>query len=91
MDDFSVVFSIPVVLTKNEVFKVIENIKGIYNLMALLMYGCGLRMSEVLNLRIKDIDMGFDKIYIWDSKSLKDRATSTNGTKRENICTDRSS
>jgi len=30
-------------------------------------------MSEVLNLRIKDVDMGFDKVYIWDSKSLKDR------------------
>jgi len=65
---------IPVVLTKDEVFEVIENIKGIYNLMTLLMYGCGLRMSEVLSLRIKDVDMGFDKIYIWDSKSLKDRA-----------------
>jgi len=37
------------------------------------MYGCGLRMSEALNLRIKDIDFGFEKIYIWDSKSLKDR------------------
>ena len=65
---------IPVVLTKDEVFGVIENIKGIYNLMTLLMYGCGLRMSEVLSLRIKDIDMGFDKVYIWDSKSLQDRA-----------------
>jgi len=30
-------------------------------------------MSEVLNLRVKDIDFGFDKVYIWDSKSLKDR------------------
>ena len=30
-------------------------------------------MSEVQNIRIKDIDFGFDKIYIWDSKSLKDR------------------
>lgn len=37
------------------------------------MYGCGLRMSEAINLRIKDIDFEFDKIYIWDSKSLKDR------------------
>ena len=64
---------IPVVLTKDEVFEVIGNIKGVYNLMAMLMYGCGLRMSEVLNLRIKDIDMGFDKVYIWNSKSLKDR------------------
>ncbi|MEA2091398.1 MAG: phage integrase N-terminal SAM-like domain-containing protein [Campylobacterota bacterium] len=65
---------IPVVLTKEEVMQVIENLNGIYNLVILLMYGCGLRMSEVLNLRIKDIDFGFDKVYIWDSKSLKDRA-----------------
>jgi len=65
---------IPVVLTKDEVFLVIENLKGVYNLVTMLMYGCGLRMSEVLNLRIKDIDFGFNKIYIWDSKSLKDRA-----------------
>ena len=64
---------IPVVLTKDEVMEVIGNVKGIYNLMAMLMYGYGLRMSEVLNLRIKDMDMGFDKVYIWDSKSLKDR------------------
>ena len=33
----------------------------------------GIDMSEVLNLRVKDIDFGFDKVYIWDSKSLKDR------------------
>jgi len=47
--------------------------KGIYQLMVNLMYGYGLRMSEVQNIRIKDIDFGFDKVYIWDSKSLKDR------------------
>ncbi len=33
-------------------------------------------MNEALNLRIKDIDFGFDKVYIWDSKSLKDRTIS---------------
>jgi len=64
---------IPVVLTKDEVQTIIVNMKGIYQLMVKLMYGCGLRMSEVQNIRIKDIDFGFDKIYIWDSKSLKDR------------------
>jgi integron integrase len=64
---------IPVVLTREEVKKVIENLDGIYNLVVSLMYGCGLRMNEALNLRIKDIDFGFDKVYIWDSKSLKDR------------------
>ena len=64
---------IPVVLTKEEVQKVLSYLGGIYKLIVSLMYGCGLRMSEVLNIRIKDIDFGFDKIYIWDSKSLKDR------------------
>jgi len=64
---------IPTVLTREEVEKIIFNINGIYHLMTSLMYGCGLRMSELLSLRVKDIDFGFDKVYIWDSKSLKDR------------------
>jgi integron integrase len=64
---------IPVVLTKEEVHKVLQNLTGIYKVVVTLMYGCGLRMNEVLNIRIKDIDFGFDKLYIWDSKSLKDR------------------
>lgn len=64
---------IPVVLTNDEVQKVIAELSGVYQLVVYLMYGCGLRMKEVLNLRIKDMDFGFDKVYIWDSKSLKDR------------------
>jgi integron integrase len=64
---------IPVVLTRQEVLKVISNLDHIYNLIVSLMYGCGLRMNEALNIRIKDIDFGFNKVYIWDSKSLKDR------------------
>ena len=64
---------IPIVLTKDEVKLVLENLNGIYKLIVTLMYGCGLRMKEVLNIRVKDIDFGFNKLYIWDSKSLKDR------------------
>jgi len=64
---------IPVVLTQDEVKLVLGNLNGIYKLVVTLMYGCGLRMNEVLNIRVKDIDFGFDKLYIWDSKSLKDR------------------
>jgi len=64
---------ISIVLTHEEVRKVFSNLNGIYQLIVTLMYGCGLRMNEVLNLRIKDIDFSFDKIYIRDSKSLKDR------------------
>jgi len=76
---------IPVVLTKEEVHKVLQNLDGIYKLIVTLMYGCGLRMSEVLNLRVKDIDFGFDKIYIWDSKSLKDRTVPLPITLKEEL------
>ena len=64
---------IPQVLTKDEVISIINNMSGVYKVMVQLMYGCGLRMQEVLNIRIKDVDFGFNKLYIWDSKSLKDR------------------
>ncbi|QHG91410.1 integron integrase [Sulfurimonas sp. CVO] len=64
---------IPAVLTKDEVASILQNIPMEYSLLVHLMYGCGLRMNEALSLRIKDIDFGFDKVYIWDSKSLKDR------------------
>lgn len=64
---------IPAVLTIDEVKNVIFNSKGVYQLMLKLMYGCGLRMNELLRLRIKDIDFGFDKVYIWDGKSQQDR------------------
>jgi len=64
---------IPVVLTRDEVKEILDNLNGIYKLVVTLMYGCGLRMSEVLNIRVKDIDFGFNKLYVWDSKSLKDR------------------
>ena len=47
---------IPTVLTKEEVKIIIDNLNGIYKLVVSLMYGCGLRMSEVLNIRIKDVD-----------------------------------
>ncbi len=55
---------VPVVLTKEEVGKVISNLNGIYNLAVSLMYGCGLRMSELLSLRIKDLDFGFGSVYL---------------------------
>ena len=47
---------IPVVLTKEEVDKVISNLSGTYQLIVYLMYGCGLRMNEALNIRVKDRD-----------------------------------
>ena len=55
---------VPVTLSKDELKQIFYHINGIYRLMATLMYGCGLRMSELLNLRIKDIDLKTAKIFV---------------------------
>jgi integron integrase len=65
---------IPVVLSMDEVKCVLTNITGINHIIVSLLYGCGLRVKEALRLRVKDIDFEYDNIYIYDSKSLKDRA-----------------
>lgn len=47
---------IPVVLSKNEAQKVFENLAYPYDLAVKLLYGCGLRLFECLNLRVKDFN-----------------------------------
>lgn len=64
---------IPVVLDREETKTLLEHIEEPYRLVVKLLYGCGLRMSEVLKLRVKDIDFALEKVYIYDSKSQNDR------------------
>jgi len=65
---------IPVVLTIDEVKSIILNMKGIYQLIVKLMYGCGLRIKEVQNIRVKDID------FLKESASTRDLIKSIFGT-----------
>jgi len=64
---------IPVVFTREEVRTIMERLDGIYWLMAMLLYGAGLRLMECLRLRVKDIDFNYNQITIRDTKSKKDR------------------
>ncbi len=64
---------IPVVLSHEEALKVIDSITGVHQLMAKLLYGCGLRLTECLRLRVKDIDFEMNCIVIFDGKGKKDR------------------
>ncbi|MCZ7604077.1 MAG: integron integrase [Melioribacteraceae bacterium] len=66
---------LPVVFSKDEARKVIENTKGDIRLIVSLLYGSGLRLSEALNLRIKDLDFELESIMIRESKGEKDRST----------------
>jgi len=64
---------IPVELSMDDVKSVLTNITGINGIVVSLLYGCGFRVKEALRLRIKDIDFEYNNIYVYDSKSLKDR------------------
>jgi integron integrase len=66
---------LPVVLTREEVNAVLARLSGRDWLMACLMYGAGLRVTECLRLRIKDIDFGMNQIVVRDGKGQKDRVT----------------
>jgi integron integrase len=66
---------LPVVFSKREVIKIFENLEGIPKLLISLLYGAGLRLSEGLRLRIKDIDFDYKQIIVRDGKGEKDRMT----------------
>ena len=66
---------LPVVLTRSEIDRVFRNMHGINLLMARITYGCGLRLAECVNLRIKDIDFERDAVTVHSGKGDKDRET----------------
>jgi integron integrase len=66
---------LPVVLSREEVRKILAQLHGPRRLMATLMYGAGLRVLECLRLRVKDIDFGRNQIVIRQGKGRKDRIT----------------
>ena len=65
--------NLPVVLTKDEVKRVIGAMVGEYQLMAKTLYGSGLRLIECLRLRVQDIDFKMNEISVLDGKGFKDR------------------
>ncbi|PIP41952.1 integrase [Candidatus Desantisbacteria bacterium CG23_combo_of_CG06-09_8_20_14_all_40_23] len=64
---------LPVVLTRQEIFKVFEHLQGIHRLMAGIIYGGGLRLAECLMLRVKDIDFERGCLTFRCGKGDKDR------------------
>jgi len=69
---------LPVVLTRAEVAQLLEALRGVGrvpHLVALLLYGAGLRLSEVLALRVKDLDTASRVLTVRSGKGQKDRVT----------------
>ncbi len=65
----------PSVLSIKEVFHLIEKIEPKYRLKAQLQYGAGLRLRELVNLRVKDIDIERGQLTIRGGKGDKDRVS----------------
>jgi integron integrase len=66
---------LPVVLTRDEVKRVLAELEGTYHLIGLLLYGAGLRLLECLRLRVKDLDYTMNQIIVREGKGDKDRVT----------------
>jgi integron integrase len=66
---------LPVVLTRDEVGRVLARLEGVHRLIGALLYGTGLRIMEAMRLRVKDVEFARREILVRDGKGNKDRVT----------------
>ncbi|WP_442511358.1 integron integrase [Novipirellula sp. SH528] len=64
---------IPTVMSTSEVSKVFEGLSGVHLVIAQILYGCGMRISEAIRLRVKDLDFDNRRVEIHQSKGGKSR------------------
>ena len=66
---------VPSVLTQNEVYNLLQQLKEKDSLLVHVLYGTGMRLMEVARLRVQDIDFGLKSIIVRAGKGDKDRMT----------------
>ncbi len=66
---------LPVVLNRDEIRAVFDQLTGVYRLIASILYGAGLRLTECVQLRVQDIDIARREIVVRSGKGDKDRRT----------------
>jgi len=65
---------LPVVLSREEVRRLLAELPSVHRLVATLLYGGGLRLLEALHLRVKDVDLERHQLVLRDAKGGRDRA-----------------
>jgi len=66
---------LPTVLSRQEIQSIFNQLSGTALLMTQLMYGGGLRVTEVHRLKVQDFDFDNEQLYIRNSKGGRDRTT----------------
>ena len=66
---------VPTVLTTEEVRQLCVHLTGTTRLMAELAYGSGLRLMELLRLRVQHVDLARGQLQVFDGKGAKHRPT----------------
>ncbi len=66
---------LPVVLSREEARILVGELAGVDRLLAMILYGTGLRLMECMRLRVKDIDFDMNQIVVRAGKGGKDRVT----------------
>ena len=64
---------IPIVLSRKEIDEVLKHLSSPYDLVVKILYGCGLRISECLNLRVQCFNFDMGVLTVHDGKGGKDR------------------
>lgn len=63
----------PLILTTAELNRIFDRLEQPYQLIAKLLYGCGLTTIECLSLRIKDLDFSRNRLHVIHEKKHQDR------------------
>lgn len=66
---------VPTVLSRIEARKLLVSMEGVTGLMARLLYGSGMRLMEIITLRVRDVDFDRKEIVVRNGKGAKDRIT----------------
>lgn len=66
---------LPSVLPKEQVLNLLNAMQGTNALIARLLYGTGMRLMEVMRLRVQDVDFDYQQIMVRQGKGAKDRST----------------
>jgi integron integrase len=80
---------VPVVLSPEECLRLLRALEGTMQLMAKLMYGSGVRLTELLRLRVQDVDVEREQLVVRAGKGGKDRVTVIPGVLKQELAAHR--